>query len=392
MKKTFAMVLALALVSALCGMLFVSAEETNLAAGKSYTTTAIYETNGVQNWPDEEGKTLTDGVKAAADTGYTDAAWVGFNKQSADYDAEEGGDGAVTLIDLGAAADLSKVVFTAFGGGVDGINAPYWVNLYASSDNETFTFAGSLEIDPAEAVAGPNEYTVETDATAQYVKVCFYGYGWIFVDEIEVYGTAATGGDEPESSEPADEPESSEPEADAPEFVEIQLSHVNCYSWGTYFDMVTYGEGRNCSNLKTGAQTCEWWLAIKVDNVDGVYTVTQIEGNGEAKEMAASADGFVMYLYSGNENCPANYENGQKIQVGDIVYSHTFDWTVDAASETALGNIVFAPAGTELPSESTDDATSEESKPQTGDAGVLVFAVLAVVAIAGCATVVKARG
>lgn len=181
--------------------------------------------------------------------------------------------------------------------------------------------------------------------------------------------------------------------------LEFQLSHVNFYSWGTYFDMVTYGEGRNCHNLGNGDYGCDWWIAIKVDNVDGVYTVTQIEGNGDAKSMTASADGFVMYLYSGNENYPTNFANAQLIQVGDVVYSHTFDWTTDVASETALGNIVFVPAGTQLPPVEEPEAPSEEPEapseepeiPVTGDAGVLVFAVLAVIAVAGCAVAVKAR-
>jgi len=198
--------------------------------------------------------------------------------------------------------------------------------------------------------------------------------------------------------------------------LEFQLSHVNLYSWGTYFDMVTYGEGRNCHNLGNGDYPCDWWIAIKVDNVDGVYTVTEIEGNGDAKVMGASADGFIMYLYSGNENYAANFAAAQEVEVGYTVYSHTFDWTTDAASETALGNIVLVPAGTteqppvdessepeeessepeEEPSEDPsepEESKPEESKPVTpgGDAGILVFAVLAVVAVAGCATVVKAR-
>lgn len=217
---------------------------------------------------------------------------------------------------------------------------------------------------------------------------------------------------------------------------EFQLSHVNCYSWGGFYDMVAYGEGRNCQNLNTGAMPCDYWIALKVDNVDGVYTVTQIEGNGEAKTMTASADGFIMYLYSANTNYPDNFVAAQEIEVGYTVYSHTFDWTTDVASETALGNIVLAPPSAS--SESSEDATSSEnatsseeavsseaatsseaessveaasseeavsseapatssetaasSEPvQTGDAGIIVFAVLGIAAIAGVAVAVKVR-
>ncbi len=194
--------------------------------------------------------------------------------------------------------------------------------------------------------------------------------------------------------------------------LEFKLSHVNYYSWGAYYDMVTYGEGRNCHNMGNGDYGCDWWIAIKVDNVDGVYTVTQIEGNGAPKEMTASADGFIMYLYCSNSNCPTNFENAQLVQVGDIVYSHTFDWTTDVASGDAepLGNIIFVPAGTQLPpvdepseepetpseepetpSEEPETPSEEPEIPVTGDAGILVFAALAVVAVAGCAVAVKAR-
>lgn len=225
---------------------------------------------------------------------------------------------------------------------------------------------------------------------------------------------------------------------------EFQLSHVNCYSWGGFYDMVAYGEGRNCQNLNTGAMPCDYWIALKVDNVDGVYTVTQIEGNGEAKTMTASADGFIMYLYSANTNYPDNFVAAQEIEVGYTVYSHTFDWTTDVASETALGNIVLAPpsassessedavssenatsseetvsseaatsseeavsseetVSSETPATSSEEAVSSEapatssetaasSEPvQTGDAGIIVFAVLGIAAIAGVAVAVKVR-
>ncbi|MBQ3004281.1 MAG: hypothetical protein IJD82_11135 [Clostridia bacterium] len=173
----------------------------NLAAGKDYTTSAIYTTDGIQNWPDEGGVTLTDGIKAEIGAGYFDAAWVGFNKQSPDYDASEGGFGATTVINLGASYDLSKVCFQAFGGDA-GISVPYWVNVYASADGENYEYAGSLEISTDAAVAGVNAYEVAIKGNAQYVKVCFYGYGWIFIDEIEIYG--AEGTDTPVDPEPED--------------------------------------------------------------------------------------------------------------------------------------------------------------------------------------------
>ncbi|MBQ3154408.1 MAG: discoidin domain-containing protein, partial [Clostridia bacterium] len=204
MKKALSLILMLVMVfSALVPSMVLAADEidalshVNVAAGKSYTTTAIYTTNGVQSWPDEGGVTLTDGAKASADAGFDDPVWVGFNKQSADYDSSENGYGATTVIDLGASTELSGVAFQAFGGSA-GISVPYWVNLYTSEDGETYTFAKYLEINTDNAVAGVNAYELDIDVTARFVKVCFYGYGWIFIDEIEIYGEGADVPVEPE--------------------------------------------------------------------------------------------------------------------------------------------------------------------------------------------------
>ncbi len=202
MKKTLATLLVFAMVMSVCGMLFVSADEpVNLAAGKSYTTTAIYTTDGVQNWPDEGGVTLTDGVKAASDAGFSDPVWVGFNAQSADYDKAEGGYGATTVIDLGAVCDLDKIAFQAFGGDA-GISTPYWINLYVSDDGENFTSAGYIENDPSKSPAGVSQFACDVDVSGRYVKVCFYLYGWGFIDEIEVFGTAAASAPEVELVKP----------------------------------------------------------------------------------------------------------------------------------------------------------------------------------------------
>ena len=145
MKKALSLILMLAMVfSALVPSMVLAADEidasshVNVAAGKSYTTTAIYTTNGVQNWPDEGGITLTDGVKASADAGFSDPVWVGFNKQSSDYDSSEGGFGATAVIDLGFVTELSKVSFQAFKDAGVGITVPYWINLYVSEDGKEF--------------------------------------------------------------------------------------------------------------------------------------------------------------------------------------------------------------------------------------------------------------
>ena len=62
MKKFLATFLAVALAAVAC-CVFASAEDTNIALGKSYTTIGIYllETETQPIYIDEEGKTLTYG-------------------------------------------------------------------------------------------------------------------------------------------------------------------------------------------------------------------------------------------------------------------------------------------------------------------------------------------
>ena len=185
---------------------------------------------------------------------------------------------------------------------------------------------------------------------------------------------------------PVDEPdEPSEPDEPVVEGKDILVSHVNCYTWGAYNQMIITGEGQN-STTRLGYD-CTWWIAIKVDKVDGVYTVTQIEGNGAAKEMTASADGFILYCYS---NDAPSFEAAQAIVVGDVLLNTTVDWSTDVASETAVGTLTFGSAPVEEPSEPDDDSSAGELPP-AGDVGVLVFAILGLLAIAGAAVVIRVR-
>lgn len=121
----------------------------------------------------------------------------------------------------------------------------------------------------------------------------------------------------------------------------IAISHVNAYTWGVYNEMIITGEGQNC--MTALGYDCTYWIAIKVDLVDGVYTVTEIEGNGETKDMTASADGFIVYCFG---NDAASYAAAGKVVVGDVLLVSTIDWTAGIlSSETPLGELVFGAAG-----------------------------------------------
>ena len=363
MKKTLATLLVVALVASLCGVMFVSADAANIALGKEVLNAAD---RGSYN------ADLTDGVALDSLT-YNAEDWFGFYwNPGMDLAGNEANktnaiDGiAKPTVDLGATASIDKVRVNIFDGSTSGITTPETIALKVSTDGETYTEVAvkSLEIS-ADNVTLWVEFALETAVDARYVQLEMkMRTTFVFLNEIEVYEAAASEGGEDTPDEPV-----------AEEHV-ISISHVNCYTWGVFNEMIITGEGQNAPS-KLGYD-CTWWIALKVDKVDGVLTVTQIEGNGEAKEMTASADGFIVYCYS---NDAASFAAAQAIEVGDVLLSSTADWSADAASETAIGTLTFGPAVEK----------DEPSAPSTGDAGVLVFVVLAVVAVAGVAVASKAK-
>ena len=205
MKKIIAIILASLLVIPL-GLVFVSAAETNIAAGKSYTFTGKY-TNpetGVVSYPDTDDKELTDGVIGTKDdVGYGSPIWVGLNWKGENtiVNTEKWDETTISInsitVDLGSVKDkLTRFVVYAEDCG-SGINKPKSVKIYISNDGTNFTSVGTaaetLFVD-AEIAANPTfgiyAYTVALTAAveARYVKYeITHGGAWTFVSEVEVY-------------------------------------------------------------------------------------------------------------------------------------------------------------------------------------------------------------
>ena len=167
----------------------------NLALGKAYTTSDLFRQGGAPDWgwnadadityPDEDGKSLTDGVYAPADAGYGSVEWAGFNGSHPDY----AGYHWIT-IDLGESTDLAKFVLAHGTQALEsGIKAPTKVEVLVSDDGETWTSIG--EATPADDASVSEEKTViEAGASGQYVQFRFEAGGWCFVSEIEIYAAA----------------------------------------------------------------------------------------------------------------------------------------------------------------------------------------------------------
>ena len=347
MKKTLATLLVVALVASLCGVMFVSAEEVNVALGKTWTTDADDADAGTSYVGN-----VTDGT--IEETGaYDTTLWFGADRRKTDDDA------FAMVFDLGETYDsLSKVNLHVWPAAASGIVVPASIDVYTSADGETYTKVGSVS---EFAGTGPQWVTVEFDAVAaRYVKVDFVssvegdtGVFW-FVSEIEIINVTAAGSDEPAP--------------EAPTTNTISVSHVNRYAWECFSCMVITGEGNHSGSYDHNAFDATKYIVIKVEN----DVVTAIEGAGVAKTLTAPAEGYLLYCAP---NDTASFAAAANVKVGDIADCGV---NLDAyvASETPVGTITF---------------TAPASTPSTGDAGVLVFVVLAVVALAGVAVASKAK-
>ncbi len=175
----------------------------NLALGASYTTSQLYRQGGREvewGWdanapiayPDEDGKSLTDGVITVESALYSDAAWAGFHAKAPDY--EENGYSWIT-VDLGEAKDISNLkLHVATSVNADnagaGIAAPATVEFLVSTDGENFESLGVVE--PANEGSEVEVVALAAEANAQYVQVRMTSAGWMFVSEVEVEGYVET--------------------------------------------------------------------------------------------------------------------------------------------------------------------------------------------------------
>ncbi len=173
----------------------------NLAAGKTYTISEQFRQGGPEvNWgydanapiayPDEDGKTLTDGVIAATDAAYDDAVWTGWTGVHPNY--AQTGYSWIT-IDLGEATDIAKAVVhlgsSGLGNGIGASNMT--VEIAVSTDGETFEVVGGI-VPEDDAAVSAIETAIDLDAAAnaQYVQFRLNRGGWMFVSEVEIYGVA----------------------------------------------------------------------------------------------------------------------------------------------------------------------------------------------------------
>ena len=169
-----------------------------VSVGKTYTISDLFrQSSETWGWdenypvayPDEDGVSLTDGVKDPGDNDYKNVVWAGFNGNGTPDYAANGYSWIV--IDLGAVTEISKIsVYTgseALGSGIASNNMT--VEFLVSDDGENWTSLGTVATEDNASVNFV-ETTIGTTASGQYVRVQITRTGWMFVSEVEVYDIA----------------------------------------------------------------------------------------------------------------------------------------------------------------------------------------------------------
>ena len=147
----------------------------NAAQGKSYTLTLQPE----PQYPDETGKTLTDG--AFGQPVYYDTSWIGFL-----------GKPEITF-DLGKTESaIYGIEISTLGGGNAGVYAPTGFTVSVSDDGYSFRAVTTKSFDPD---PGSDSGTLvnrvisfENDVSGRYVRITVTtNKSWIFIDEIKIF-------------------------------------------------------------------------------------------------------------------------------------------------------------------------------------------------------------
>lgn len=92
----------------------------------------------------------------------------------------------------------------------------------------------------------------------------------------------------------------SEPEEpELPDVVEIKVSHVNAYNWGTFESMIITGDGKTVEDVI--GQKPQWWIVYTVENVDGKYVATNyLKNSEECYKVTVPTGGFLFYVFDAN--------------------------------------------------------------------------------------------
>ncbi len=165
----------------------------NLVYGKTYDRSDLYQKNGVDRYPDEGGKSMTDGVVGPDNATYSSEAFMGFYSKSEEYLA----DGYFHIsFDLGREHELWRFT-TYYAASNDlnkaaGVQEPASISVCVSSDGKNWKIVE--ETTPAEVTStgvASTDIILDSPVTARYVQFRYtHKSTFVMPSEAEVYGFA----------------------------------------------------------------------------------------------------------------------------------------------------------------------------------------------------------
>ncbi|OGO89697.1 MAG: hypothetical protein A2Y15_04420 [Clostridiales bacterium GWF2_36_10] len=439
MKKIIAIILTCLLVIPM-GIIFSSAEETNVAADKSYTKLGDgYATE--PKYADTDGKELTDGVIVTIkdDNNATGAEWVGFHNSLKGGTETSGAAFYEVTIDLGAIEDnLIRFVTYSEHHWAYGIEAPTDVIISVSEDGATFTEAGSAAADVANLIrikadeddeekVGVSDviYTLNLNegTRGRYVKfhiTAGVATNFTFINELEVYqgDSVAEESEESQVLEPAEayslidfdetkwlvgDPVANETATVTKSGNAIVVSgSVASYPYAYYnietpvtvniddfelvYDFTVSGDGSANIVLFCEGSTVE-------DNSNYISDLTHAIVEDGDPQRPNEGDDIIDGTYTGKiKLSDLNLEHVTLLEEGKIQISAVKVYTVNGGVVTinkfAIESIATLEVSedesedesedTSLEASSTDDTSST---PGTGDNGMIIFVVAAVISM-----------
>ena len=407
MKKIISMILTVALLASLASVCVLAAD-VDVASGKSYELIGVFPNLSGATYPDEEGKTITDD-KYAESNSFSDAAWVGFNVGADDIKDAETPSGAI-IVDLGKTEKITKVYIEANETTSAGISAPEGVEILVSADKAAWTSAGNATV--ALKSEGIYDITLTLDSVeARYVKAVFdHKSNWVFISEVDIYasGAASEGGSTtpPASDKVVNNLISKDLTWTATD-VEYSGSVGKCtYSYDG--DKLTVASDVNWPNITANFDEgivvgADDEIAVDFTLTSGYvnfYVVVDVNGEDYALYIQHSIAPDSISASSGDLSVQGEYKTsfkvkdgvGSKSGVGAVPANCA---TIPAADSYTIKAITIMPCGgnasltfNAFTVTSDAPAADEPTNPSTGDA-TMVFALIALVAMAGAVVVAK---
>lgn len=170
----------------------------NLVFGKTYERSSLYVSGGKDKYPDETGKTMTDGKVAPDDSYYSNPAYMGFYVKNQDYINQKY---FHITFDLGRTYDLWRFT-TDYASSSEmnhgaGVQEPANVSIYISSDKKNWTYVDGEDVpDTTDVGRACTDIILNFPVSARYVQFRYTAKAtFVMVSETAVYGFAPEGQD-----------------------------------------------------------------------------------------------------------------------------------------------------------------------------------------------------